>query len=219
MNINRRIYTRWFSQHLGLGIAGVILLGLSFTPAAKVHVQYAVNQNLVSSLRYLAVLLFVLGFTGNYPSLKAIHKTIAVFVGIIPTVFLSIATLLVLFSTLMAGLSSLLSLDMGFLNVVLPPLVFWAVAASITVGIWMLIVRVVFAQYKYPYDLDERSTFASVTVLLMLFGTLGAHRFFVGRILSGILFFMTMGFLGVGVLVDGVMLMLRRFKDAEGNPI
>jgi TM2 domain-containing membrane protein YozV len=221
MNINKRIYTRSFSQHIILSIAGILLFGVSFTPIAKMHIQYAVNQNLVFSLRYLAVLFLVLGFRGNYPSLKAIHKTIAIFIGIIPTTFLCLATIIVLLSTLMAGCFSFLigAVEAEFLKPLLGGLLFWVLSASITIGTWLLITRVVFAQYKYPYDLDEQSNLASVSVLLMIFGVFGVHRFFVGRILSGILFLMTMGLLGVGVIVDGIMLMLRRFKDAEGNTI
>lgn len=199
----------------------MLLIGLSYTPIARIHVQYAVNQNLVFTLRYLAVFSLILGFRGNYPSLKAIHKTIAIFIGIIPTTFLMLATAFVLLSAFMTGLLSLVSgaIEIGFLKGVLEGLIFWIISASITAGIWLLITRRVFAQYKYPYDLDEQSKIASVAILLMFFGSLGVHRFFVGRIVSGILFLMTMGFLGIGVLYDGIMLMLRRFKDAEGNTI
>jgi TM2 domain-containing membrane protein YozV len=50
-------------------------------------------------------------------------------------------------------------------------------------------------------------------------GFLGAHRFFVGKIVSGALYLVTMGFLGIGVLIDGILLMCRKFKDKEGNVI
>lgn len=221
MNLNRRIYTRFFSQHLIPTIAGFILLGLPFMPIAEVYFQYAVNQNLVFTLRYLAIFLLIIGFRGNYPSLKAIHKTTTVFVGIVPTAFLFLATIFILSLTLMTGFVTFFggSLEISFLKSFIEGLVFWLISASITVGIWLLIIRGVFAQYKYPHDLDEKSKFASVAVLLMLFGSLGVHRFFVGKIVSGFLFLITMGFLGVGVIVDGIMLMMGRFKDAEGNAI
>jgi hypothetical protein len=60
---------------------------------------------------------------------------------------------------------------------------------------------------------------AWIAILLMLFGTLGAHRFFVGRIRSGILYFLTFGFLGAGVVLDGIMLLCGEFRDAEGNVV
>jgi|GEM_PF-6945660 hypothetical protein len=87
------------------------------------------------------------------------------------------------------------------------------------VGTWLAIVRVIFAQYRYPYELGSRSRFATVATLLVLFGFLGAHRFFVGKIVSGALYLVTMGFLGIGVLIDGILLMCRKFKDKEGNVI
>jgi len=206
---------------LGLSIIGVLLFGLSFTDVARMHVQFAIDQNLVFTLRFLAILFLVLGFRGNYPSLKAIHKTVAVFMGIIPTMYLFMATVVVFVVSLMTWFLSMLSgsLETDLLNGVFAGVVFWILSASITVGVWLVIVRGVFAQYKYPYDLDRQSKMASVAVLLVFFGGFGVHRFFVGRIPSGILYFMTMGLLGIGVIVDGVMLMLGRFKDVDGNTV
>ena len=109
--------------------------------------------------------------------------------------------------------------DFKDLSGLLPILGMWAVTVTLTVGIWLLIVRVIFEQYKAPHELDEESNFASVAMMLMLLGAFGGHRFFVGRIPSGILYFLTMGFLGFGVLVDGILLIRRKFKDSEGNVV
>ena len=222
MNINRRIYTRYFSQHLALSVAGIVIFALSYAPFARVHIQYAVNQNLVFTLRYLGLFLLMVGFRGNYPSLKVLHKTIAVFMGIIPTLFMILATLFVIYATLIIpGLVWIFMAEFKFdlLPEIVEGLIYVTLYAYITVNVWLLIGRSVFAQYKYPHDLDAQSQFASVAVLLMFFGFMGAHRFFVGRIVSGVLFLATMGFFGVGVIVDGIMLTLRRFKDSEGNVV
>ena len=202
-------------------IIAVVMYALSYTPLAHIYLQYAVNQNLVFTLRYLSVFILILGFRGNYPSLKAIHKTIAIFIGIVPTAYSIMASGLVLLSVSLTVFVSLLSgaVETDMIRGVLEGMLFWAFSASITVGTWLLITRRVFAQYRYPYDLDEQSKIASVAALLMFFGMLGVHRFFVGKIVSGICFLMTMGFLGIGVIYDGIMLILRRSKDAEGHAI
>ena len=67
--------------------------------------------------------------------------------------------------------------------------------------------------------MDEDSNYASVAALLMFFGMLGAHRFFVGKTITGTLYLCTFGFLGIGVLVDGLMLIFHKFTDSEGNTI
>ena len=54
-------------------------------------------------------------------------------------------------------------------------------------------------------------------VLLCFFlGTLGIHRFYVGKIGTGIAMILTLGGLGVWVLVDFIMLLVGAFKDKEG---
>ena len=59
-----------------------------------------------------------------------------------------------------------------------------------------------------------------VFVLLCLFlGVLGVHRFAVKRYRSGILYLITAGLFGIGVLFDLVSLFINRFKDSRGNTV
>lgn len=56
-----------------------------------------------------------------------------------------------------------------------------------------------------------------VTLLLCLFfGWLGFHRFYVGKVLSGILYFFTFGFFGVGCLIDLIKILSGTFTDGAG---
>lgn len=60
----------------------------------------------------------------------------------------------------------------------------------------------------------------NMTMLLCLFlGYFGVHRFYTGRIVSGIFQLLTLGAFGYWTLVDFIIIMLGRFKDGDGNPI
>ena len=56
-----------------------------------------------------------------------------------------------------------------------------------------------------------------VAILLAFFvGVLGVHRFYVGKIGTGLLWLFTLGFLGVGALIDIIIIAAGSFKDADG---
>ena len=58
------------------------------------------------------------------------------------------------------------------------------------------------------------------TILLCFFlGALGVHRFYVGKIGTGILQLLTLGGLGIWVLIDFIIIVTGSFKDASGLPI
>lgn len=54
-------------------------------------------------------------------------------------------------------------------------------------------------------------------VFWWFFGVIGVHRFYVGKIWTGLLFLFTGGLFGVGWIYDGFMLALGRFEDVEGR--
>ena len=59
-----------------------------------------------------------------------------------------------------------------------------------------------------------------VTILLCFFlGGLGVHRFYVGKIGTGILMLITCGGLGIWSLVDFIMIVCGVFRDVNGLPI
>ena len=57
-------------------------------------------------------------------------------------------------------------------------------------------------------------------ILLCFFpGGLGVHRFYAGKVGTGILMLLTLGGLGIWTLVDFVIIVLGNFKDADGLAI
>lgn len=58
------------------------------------------------------------------------------------------------------------------------------------------------------------------TLLLCFFlGVFGVHRFYVGKILTGILMLITFGGLGIWSLIDFIMIAVGSFKDKHGHVI
>lgn len=59
-----------------------------------------------------------------------------------------------------------------------------------------------------------------VTLLLCLFvGGIGIHRFYVGKIGTGILQLITLGGCGIWTLIDLIIIVTGNFTDSNGNPI
>jgi len=59
-----------------------------------------------------------------------------------------------------------------------------------------------------------------VALLLCIFlGMLGVHRFYVGKIGTGILYLLTGGLCGIGWIIDIVLIAAGSFKDQFGLPL
>jgi TM2 domain-containing membrane protein YozV len=67
----------------------------------------------------------------------------------------------------------------------------------------------------------EKSEKGFVPTLLLCFflGAFGVHRFYVGKIGTGILMLITLGGFGIWAIIDFVMIAIGSFKDAKGLPI
>lgn len=60
----------------------------------------------------------------------------------------------------------------------------------------------------------------TVALLLCFFiGILGVHRFYVGKIGTGVLQLVTLGGLGIWALVDMIMIIMQKFTDSDGNTL
>jgi len=67
-------------------------------------------------------------------------------------------------------------------------------------------------------DYSEKS--GLVALLLCLFvGVLGIHRFYVGKIGTGVLQLLTLGGLGLWTLIDLILIVTGSFTDSEGKSI
>lgn len=100
-----------------------------------------------------------------------------------------------------------------------------------TGGILLLILYGIFAYYdtksgrrmrrrKYHFQKNIPVSEKSVDiafVLCLLLGIIGVHRFYVGKIGTGILYVFTGGLFGIGFIVDLVMIALGKFTDKNGG--
>ena len=65
----------------------------------------------------------------------------------------------------------------------------------------------------------SKKSFVSTLVLAVVLGGLGAHRFYVGKIGTGILMLLTLGGLGIWTFIDIIVIAIQKFKDADGAVI
>ncbi len=61
--------------------------------------------------------------------------------------------------------------------------------------------------------------FVPAILLCFFLGAFGVHRFYVGKVGTGLLMLITFGGLGIWVLIDFVLLVTGSFKDKEGRII
>ena len=65
----------------------------------------------------------------------------------------------------------------------------------------------------------SEKNFVATLLLAILLGCLGVHRFYVGKIGTGIVMLLTLGGLGIWTLIDIIMIAVGNFKDSSGLPI
>ena len=65
----------------------------------------------------------------------------------------------------------------------------------------------------------SEKNFVATLILAILLGGFGVHRFYVGKIGTGIVMILTLGGLGIWTLIDVIMIAVGNFKDSNGLPI
>jgi len=90
---------------------------------------------------------------------------------------------------------------------------------------WQAPPRPIQPQYA-PYQgqvpvmtMEPQKSWIATVLLCQLLGTLGIHRFYTGRIISGIFQLLTFGGFGIWVLIDLIMIISGDFKDSYNRPL
>ncbi|WP_339109036.1 TM2 domain-containing protein [Thioclava sp. GXIMD4216] len=66
---------------------------------------------------------------------------------------------------------------------------------------------------------ESTKGFVPAVLLCFFLGSLGVHRFYLGKIGTGILMLLTLGGLGIWSLIDFVRLVVGSMKDKNGLPL
>jgi hypothetical protein len=69
-----------------------------------------------------------------------------------------------------------------------------------------------------PLDASPKSRLAAL-LLCWFLGIFGAHRFYVGKVGTGVLQIFTLGGLGIGTFIDFIMIIVGAFKDIDGRRV
>ena len=55
--------------------------------------------------------------------------------------------------------------------------------------------------------------------LLIFFGICGVHRIYAGKVITGIIQFLTVGVFGIWQIIDIILILLGKFRDKQGDVI
>lgn len=65
--------------------------------------------------------------------------------------------------------------------------------------------------------MSSEKNWVVVLLLCIFLGELGIHRFYVGKIGTGVIYLFTGGLFGIGWVVDLILIIVGKFKDKEGK--
>lgn len=67
-------------------------------------------------------------------------------------------------------------------------------------------------------NISDKSRLVALLFCVLL-GFIGVHRFYVGKIGTGILMLLTIGGLGIWTLIDLILIAVGSFRDKQGNRV
>ncbi|WP_446212941.1 TM2 domain-containing protein [Micromonospora sp. IBSANI012] len=70
-----------------------------------------------------------------------------------------------------------------------------------------------------PVTVGTQKSWVVALLLCFFVGVLGVHRFYVGKVGTGILQLVTIGGLGIWSFIDFIMILVGSFKDKQGQPL
>lgn len=76
-----------------------------------------------------------------------------------------------------------------------------------------------FQNQPFQTQLVSNKSKSAAAVLCFFFGFLGVHRFYAGKIGTGFLWLLSAGCLGIGVIVDFIVILCGNFTDGNGGII
>ena len=67
-------------------------------------------------------------------------------------------------------------------------------------------------------EVSEKKAFVAFLLCLFL-GALGIHRFYVGKVGTGVIWLLTLGIVWIGAIVDLILIIVGSFKDKQGKAL
>jgi TM2 domain-containing membrane protein YozV len=75
------------------------------------------------------------------------------------------------------------------------------------------------SMYSNPYGYASNRRVLIAFLLCFFLGYLGVHRFYAGKIGTGLLWLFTGGLFGIGWFIDTIVIVCGAFRDGDGLPI
>jgi TM2 domain-containing membrane protein YozV len=72
-------------------------------------------------------------------------------------------------------------------------------------------------QADFSRNKSFNSRWLATLLLCWILGVFGAHRFYLGKIGTGILMLITLGGLGIWYIIDLILVIVGQFRDSNGN--